>query len=623
DYGSTKDVEGAGYSGVETEVEIGALGLVLEVKGKRILDNVTCSFRPGEIAAVMGPSGSGKTTLFRALSARAPPEWVVAGKVVANGQRIHRDDFRSWGTVAPQEDVLYQSLTPRELLRFAALVRGGSEDRVDVVLAWLELEGCAETRVASISGGQRRRTSLGIELVHAPAVFLSDEPTSGLDSRAAAVVAQRLRYFARKTRTTMVCTIHQPSAGTFGSFDWLVGLAKGKIAYQGPPAGAVAHFQGISKLWGVPLTHDDLETNPAERFIDYLSDEELVKGVEAVKNGDDRVPGGATKTPLPSKRARSNSLVVVKWLFARSALNTMRSIGLLQVRASLGAGLFISVIFWRSQDTQARGALLLGAYFLALVFMGMFTVVSTVTVVPLEVPMLRRDYFNGCFSATEYLVARLGVSSLVQTLSVTAFSVVLFNLVHRGLSPADLALFWLVLLLFGFIVQLFGLLIGSLAPSPSVAVLLAIPAVVPLMINTGYFFKLRDLTKGVQSLDYPLWFVSYFRYAFYTISVIEFRHGNFRPCRTGGDEYCPFSSYVDDPFGPVDHDVVIKDYLDIPEGTVLPDYYFILLAFIAGLVLFLFLSNVEHSQICEADFIFLLKLMIMLFPVSDLESRIH
>mmetsp|Transcript_25257 Transcript_25257/g.100634 ORF Transcript_25257/g.100634 Transcript_25257/m.100634 type:complete len:201 (+) Transcript_25257:433-1035(+) len=133
----------------------------------------------------MGPSGAGKSTLLNTLSGRVngAVATLARGRVTANGVPIATtSDFAKFGTVAPQDDVLLPALTTFELLDFAAKLRGSTPGRVEALLTAFELAERRDLASASLSGGQRKRLSIAMEVVHSPAVLLVDEPTSGLDA---------------------------------------------------------------------------------------------------------------------------------------------------------------------------------------------------------------------------------------------------------------------------------------------------------------------------------------------------------------------------------------------------------------------------------------------------------
>jgi len=180
--------------------------------------------------AILGPSGSGKTTLLNFLSGRLYSKNLkITGSVQINGKEIVRiDKYQHLIAYVMQDDVLLAMLTPYEAIKFAADMRlsipeAERESRTRELLKVLGIEKCSNTRVGNalirgVSGGERKRTSIGVELITNPSLIYLDEPTTGLDSTTALRIVQLLASLA-KTGRTVVSTIHQPSSEIFSSFD--------------------------------------------------------------------------------------------------------------------------------------------------------------------------------------------------------------------------------------------------------------------------------------------------------------------------------------------------------------------------------------------------------------------
>ncbi|KAJ1458467.1 P-loop containing nucleoside triphosphate hydrolase protein, partial [Pelagophyceae sp. CCMP2097] len=214
------------------EVLLEARGVSYAVGATEILCGVSTFLECGAPVAIIGPSGAGKTTLLRILAGRASSRARVEGAIFAGGVEVRNAaQFGAFGALAPQDDVLLDNLTARESLAFAAELRGAAAERVDVVLSQFGLEERADVRAAALSGGQRKRLSISLEVVHAPAVLLVDEPTSGLDAAAARSVVLGLVALAKQTRVTLGMTIHQPAAEIFFACDHLLVLTAGRVAY--------------------------------------------------------------------------------------------------------------------------------------------------------------------------------------------------------------------------------------------------------------------------------------------------------------------------------------------------------------------------------------------------------
>jgi ATP-binding cassette subfamily G (WHITE) protein 2 len=223
-------------------------------EGRLLLDAVDFVANPGELVAIMGPSGAGKTTLLSALSGRIGRSTELNGNILVNSSPVNIREYRQHIGFVEQDDILFETATVRESIMFSAMLRlpqamAESEKtaRVDEVIRTLGLEKCQDTRIGDpnkrgISGGERKRTSIGIELVTRPSLLFLDEPTSGLDSSSAYQVVHLLKQLAQSGRT-IICTIHQPRASIFTSFDKVTLLQNGRLMYYGPPKPIAKFFQ--------------------------------------------------------------------------------------------------------------------------------------------------------------------------------------------------------------------------------------------------------------------------------------------------------------------------------------------------------------------------------------------
>ncbi|KAJ1256581.1 hypothetical protein BS78_K004000 [Paspalum vaginatum] len=257
-------------------IEIAFKDLTLTLKGskKKLLRSVTGKLSPGRVAAVMGPSGAGKTTFLSAIAGKATG-CETSGLVLINGKIEPIRGYKRIIGFVPQDDIVHGNLTVEENLWFNARCRLSADmskaDKVLVVERVIEslglqpvrdsLVGTVEQR--GISGGQRKRVNVGLEMVMEPSVLILDEPTSGLDSASSLLLLRALRREALEgVNISMV--VHQPSYTLYRMFDDLILLAKGGMTvYHGPVKKVEEYFAGLGII--VPE-----RVNPPDYYIDIL-----------------------------------------------------------------------------------------------------------------------------------------------------------------------------------------------------------------------------------------------------------------------------------------------------------------------------------------------------------------
>ena len=229
------------------EVSFSARHLTVTVDGgKQILKDVSFGVPEKSLIAVIGPSGSGKSTLLKALTGYRPAD---QGEVLYDNRNLYKQfaELRQRIGLVPQDDILHKELTVKKALKYAAKLRFPAdttarerEQRIDEVLRELKLDIHKEKKVTSLSGGQRKRVSVALELLTKPSLIFLDEPTSGLDPGMDRDVMQLLRGLADDGRTVLVVT---HSVAELALCDKLLVMAPGgAVAYFGPPEEALNFF---------------------------------------------------------------------------------------------------------------------------------------------------------------------------------------------------------------------------------------------------------------------------------------------------------------------------------------------------------------------------------------------
>ncbi|KAI9478275.1 MAG: P-loop containing nucleoside triphosphate hydrolase protein [Benjaminiella poitrasii] len=277
------------------EVTLSFSDISYSVSSKTILTDISGYVLPGQMLAVMGPSGAGKSSLLDILS-RKHKRGVAAGKILMNGVIPTRRQFKRLTGFVDQDDSLMRTLTVRETLTYAALMRlprtmslRAKQKRVEDVIQELGLTKIADSKVGvagqrGISGGEKRRVSIGKELVTSPSLLFLDEPTSGLDAYNAGVVMECLQKLAHDGKRTIIVTIHQPRSNIFKMFDSLMLLTNGQLAYFGPASSCSTYFKDL----GFPVPTD-------YNIADYLIDLTMKRPEDAVSRPNTPIPSGRSQ----------------------------------------------------------------------------------------------------------------------------------------------------------------------------------------------------------------------------------------------------------------------------------------------------------------------------------------
>ena len=258
---------------------------------KAILRGVTAYMPSGSLTAIIGSSGSGKTSVLNTLSRRiAVGRLKITGDITYNGSS-QISSIRS--AYVMQQDVLIPTLTVRETLYYAAELRlppptttAERKKIVEDVILELGLKECADTRIGNnvhkgCSGGEKRRTSLAVQMLSNPFVLFCDEVTTGLDAATAFQLVTTLKALAVKGRT-IICSIHQPRSEIWQLFDYVLLLAKGSPLYSGQKARCLGYFEHLGYILP-PFV------NPAEFLIDLAAID--TRSPEAEASSATRVQG--------------------------------------------------------------------------------------------------------------------------------------------------------------------------------------------------------------------------------------------------------------------------------------------------------------------------------------------
>src|SRR5215212_9658315 len=286
---------------------VDAVNVSRQVGARHVLQKLSLSVEPGELVAIAGGSGAGKTTLLEILAGLQPPS---AGRVRHGSVRDARIGTDSRIGYVPQDDIIHLEMPLRRTLCYAARLRlpagtsAAEADRVvEETMRDLDLADRAEVPVRALSGGQRKRASIAVELLTRPSLFFLDEPTSGLDPSTAADVMRLLRGLSRRG-VTVVVTTHEPT--DIDKCDRVVFLARdGHLAFAGSPTDARRYFdvRDLDEIYD-KLANEDSPPIWANRFTESRS--------PRTQNGHDITP-----IPAHPSHAKTTGAVRQWWLLTR------------------------------------------------------------------------------------------------------------------------------------------------------------------------------------------------------------------------------------------------------------------------------------------------------------------
>lgn len=466
---------------------------------KLLLSSLSGSVGPGEMLAIMGPSGAGKSTLLDVLSTRLQP----SSGAVSTPILCH--SVRSISSYVEQHDSLLGVLTVRETIWYSAALalppgtpREMLDARTDSILSDLGLSSIANNRIGTpiqrgISGGQKRRVSIGCSLVTLPKVLFLDEPTSGLDTHTAYEVIKAVRRLASKNGMAVLATIHSPNWEIFSSFDKVCLLTRGRTAYQGPVGDVASYFGGLG--WGC-----EGWTNPADHMVGLVNDDFASSSLEEEKEGVKVRKGDAEgfaneweryastrSASVPIRRSASSSSAPkhtesnqdeihhtskfhsefrkTLLLTQRNFLNYSRNLLAYGVRLGmyLGMGILLATVWVHLKPVDTRINDRLSVHFFSVAFLGFMSVAGIPSFLE-ERSVLLREARNSLYSPLAFTLANtLSTTPLLFLCSLLFSSIAYFSI---GLHPGPSHFFkFLAFLYLGVLTAEFqALLIASAIP---------------------------------------------------------------------------------------------------------------------------------------------------------------
>ncbi|WDK18440.1 ABC transporter [Colletotrichum graminicola] len=526
-----------------------------EPSSKTLLHHVNASLHPGTLTAIIGGSGSGKTTLLNTMSER-----MVSARLAQGGSITFNGDEGIHGArhaYVMQQDVLLPTLTVRETLRYSADLRlpppTTAEERmriVEEVILELGLKECADTRIGNsqhrgCSGGEKRRVSIGVQMLANPSVLFLDEPTTGLDATSAFQLVRTLKRLATKGRT-IITTIHQPRSEIWHLFDNLIILTKGSPVYSGPAGECLPWFDRMGfKL--PPFV------NPAEFLIDIAAidnrtpelEAETTARVDRLKSAwvsesekrfepSEKVVQAVGRRPgaRPGTNKHATYGRQIKVLTDRTFKVTYRDpMGMLAsiLEAVLMAAVTGYIFFDLPRDLSGIRSRQ-GALYTCTGLQGYLTLMFEVYRLTVDIPTFDREHSESCVDAVPFLVSRRLARLFTEDLPVPfLFSVIYYFLCGFEPDAGQFFVFFAITLLTHYIAVTCAVTCVAASRNFPGASLIANMVFTLQSMACGMFIQANSIPVYVRWLKW----ITYSFYSFGAYCGNEFE-GNFYDCPAEG-----------------------------------------------------------------------------------------
>ncbi|KAH7861024.1 hypothetical protein Vadar_020721 [Vaccinium darrowii] len=531
---------------------------------RHVLKDVHCRANPWEILAIVGPSGAGKSSLLEILAGKLTPQ---SASIFVNQKPVDKPRFKKISGYVTQKDTLFPLLTVQETLMFSAKLRlrlpsSQLSSRVDSLIQELRLDHVAGERVGDdkvrgISGGERRRVSIGVGVIHDPKVLILDEPTSGLDSTSALQIIDMLKTMAETRGRTVILSIHQPGFRIVKLFNSILLMANGSVLHHGSVdlLGLQLRLMGLQLPLHVNIVEFAIDSIEAIQHQKSLQRQEMQPQLPSTRSGQQRyavVPSTPQQLKQNDEGEYRSGKHTLQQLFQQSKVideetmdvgvdfpsgfansrlgetlilthrfskNIFRTKELFACRTlqMLVAGLLLGSIFYNLKDNLSGAEERVGLFAFTLTFL----LTSTIEALPIflqEREILMKETSSGSYRVSSYAIANGLVYLPFLLILAVLFSVPLYWLVGLNRSfPAFLhflLLIWLILYTANSVVVCFSALVPNFIVGNSV-----ISGVMgSFFLFSGYFIS----KQGMPSYWIFMHYLSLFKYPFEGFLINEF-----------------------------------------------------------------------------------------------------
>ncbi|KAL0362440.1 UNVERIFIED_CONTAM: ABC transporter G family member 10 [Sesamum calycinum] len=509
---------------------------------KYVLKNISCEAKPGELTAIAGPSGAGKTTLLEILAGTIAT-CGVPGRVLVNDMPMNAAHFRRVSGYVTQDEALFPHLTVEETLMYSARLRlqvgrDKARSRVHSLLTELGLEHIAGVRIGSessrgISGGEKRRVSIGVDLVHDPVVLLLDEPTSGLDSASALHIVLLLKSMAKNQGKTIVLTIHQPGFRILDLIDKVILLSNGVVLHSGSLDLLAERLKSVG--YCIPQHVNALEF--AIEVAESLHKEEnhTIK-IESCDepDRDETLNQLAEGKKIFYCNSPCNEVVILSQRFCKNIFRTKQLFAAKTIEALL-TGIVLGTIFINAFGNSKKKKMQNQLGFFA--FTLTFLISTTTEALPIflqERRILMRETSRGVYRVSSYIIANTLVFIPFLLIVTLLYTSSVYWLVGLRRNIDGFLYFSLVVWLVALTANSFVACFSTLVPNFITGMSFIYGVMGSFFLFSGYFISKDSVPKYWKFMQY----LSLFKYPYECLMINEFGEKGKLRCIEGTEDGC-------------------------------------------------------------------------------------